>query len=131
VSYILGVVAIRGGSVLVVEDDADLRYLFRISLAVAGFDVRVAADGYQALAALEDHLPDAVVLDLGLPRVSGFTVLEEITAREDIRNLPVVVVTGLDVQGDSDATVLRKPVEPPVLVNAVRDAIRRAGAAVR
>ena len=54
---------------LVVEDDADLRYLFRISLAVAGFDVRVAADGIQAR---REDQPDAVVL-IRLPRVSGFT----------------------------------------------------------
>jgi DNA-binding response OmpR family regulator len=115
--------------VLVVEDDADLRYLFRISLAIAGFSVRVAADGYQALAAIEEDTPAAVVLDLGLPRVSGFTVLEEIAARRDICGVPVIVVTGLDVTDGNDGagvTILRKPVEPPELVSAVRDAIRRA-----
>jgi len=112
--------------VLVVEDDADLRYLFRISLAIAGFSVRVAADGYQALAALDEDTPDAVVLDLGLPRVSGFTVLEELAARSENRGVPVVVVTGLDVADSDQVTILRKPVEPPALVNAVLDAIRRA-----
>jgi two-component system OmpR family response regulator len=114
--------------VLIVEDDADLRNLFRASLALAGFHVREAADGYLALAALEEQTPDAVVLDLGLPRVSGFAVLDEILAREDMRGLAVVVVTGLNVAKRLQATLLQKPVDPPVLVGAVRSAIRRASA---
>lgn len=120
----------KGASVLVVEDDPDLRYLFRLSLALAGFQVREAADGYQALALLEEEAPAVVVLDLGLPRVSGFTVLEEITARADMRRIPVVVVTGLNVAAQRNAMLLRKPVEPPALVGAVRRAMRRAAAGV-
>ena len=117
----------HGASVLVVEDDPDLRHIFRVSLALAGFHVREASDGYLALAALEDETPDAVVLDLGLPRVSGFSVLDEISARHDMRGLAVVVVTGLNVARRPDALVLQKPVDPPMLVGAVRRAIRRAG----
>ena len=118
-------VVLQGPSVLVVEDDADLRYLFRVSLAVAGFRVREAADGYMALAALEDTMPDVVVLDLGLPRVSGFIVLDEIAARPDAAGLSVVVVTGLDVDESENATYLRKPVDPNLLVSTVRGALRR------
>ena len=119
----------HGASVLVVEDDADLRYLFRVSLALAGFHVREAADGYLALVALEEDQPDAVVLDLALPRVSGFTVLDEIVAREDMRRLAVVVVTGLNVKQRLKAPLLQKPIDPPALVGAVRRAIRRAATA--
>jgi len=114
-------------SVLVVEDNADLRYLFRIALATAGFTVREASDGYQALVALEEAPPDAMVLDLGLPRVSGFSVLQEIAARTDIRKPGVVVVTGLSDIDPLDVEVLHKPVEPPVLVAAVRNVVRRSG----
>src|SRR5262245_7174262 len=116
----------QGASVLVVEDDQDLRYLFRVSLALAGFHVREAADGYLALVALEEQPPDVVILDLALPRVSGFSVLEEIVAREDLRKLPVIVVTGLIVTTRLQATMLQKPVDPPVLVGAVRRALRSA-----
>jgi CheY-like chemotaxis protein len=124
----LRAVALNGSSVLIVEDDPDLRHLFRISLALAGFHVREASDGYQALAALEDQMPAVVVLDLGLPRVSGFTVLEEIAAREDMRTLAVVVVTGLNISEQHDVMLLRKPVDPPVLIGAVRRALRRVAA---
>jgi len=119
----------QGTSVLIVEDDPDLRYLFRISLALAGFQVREASDGYQALAALEDETPAAIVLDLGLPRVSGFLVLEEIAAREDMRGLAVIVVTGLNVGEQRNTILLRKPVEPPELIQTVRRALRRSAAA--
>src|SRR4029450_6632484 len=115
-SYIGCEVALHDASVLVVEDDPDLRHLFRISLALAGFQVREASDGYQALAALEEQPPAVVVLDVGLPRVSGFTVLEEIAARDDMRSLAVVVVTGLNVSEQRDVMLLRKPVDPPVLI---------------
>lgn len=115
-----------GASVLVVEDDSDLRYIFRVSLALAGFHVREASDGYFALAALEEHLPHVLVLDLGLPRVSGFTILDEIHARHDMRGVAVVIVTGLCVDERGDGIFLQKPVEPPVLVGAVRRALRRA-----
>ena len=127
-SYSDGQVGPHGASVLVVEDDPDLRYLFRTSLALAGFHVREACDGYQALAALEEDTPAAVVLDLGLPRVSGFTVLEEIAARQDMRGLAVIVVTGLTVGDRRDVMLLRKPVDPPVLVTAVHRALRRSAA---
>jgi len=115
-----------GVSVLIVEDNADLRNLFRIALRIAGFNVREAADGYHALAAIDEAPPSVVVLDLGLPHVSGFSVLDEIRARDDRPQPVVVVVTGLDVE-DLSTTVLKKPVDPPALVAAVKAALRRSG----
>ena len=113
---------------LVVEDNHDLRHLFRTTLTLAGFRVRDAEDGYLALVAIEEDAPDVLVLDLGLPRVSGFTVLDELMARQDIRTPAIVVVTGLDGVNELDATVLRKPVEPSTLVATVRRVMRRHGA---
>jgi DNA-binding response OmpR family regulator len=121
-------------TVLVVEDNADLRLLFRVALTIAGFTVREAYDGYHALVAIEEDPPAAVVLDLGLPRVSGFSVLEELQARHDIPQPAVVVVTGLDGVDHLNTTVLRKPVEPATLAATVKSVLRRAGggsAAVR
>ncbi len=112
---------------LIVEDHADLRTVFRVALTIAGFNVREAYDGYQALVAIEEDPPAVVVLDLGLPRVSGFTVLEEIQARHDFPQPAVVVVTGLDGVEASGAAVLRKPVEPAVLVATVKSVLRRSG----
>ena len=112
-------------AVLIVEDDADLRYVFRTTLTVAGFSVREASDGYQALVAIDEDPPDVVLLDLMLPRISGFTVLDELEARRDSRTPAVVVMTGLDGVERPDVTVLRKPVELPAVIAAIRAAMRR------
>lgn len=112
-------------TILVVEDDADLRAVFRNALVFGGFDVTEASDGFTALWQIEQHRPDAIVLDLGLPTVSGYTVLQEVSARTHTRDIPVVIVTAHDPElfqgvGDAAACVLRKPVRPERLVSTVR-----------
>src|SRR4051812_13153596 len=82
--------------VLVVEDDDTLRHMYKWALAAAGFKLDEAATGLDALQRLDDDPPDAVVLDIGLPVVSGLVVRDEIAARADMRHVAVVVVTGSD-----------------------------------
>ncbi|HEY3886452.1 MAG TPA: response regulator [Vicinamibacterales bacterium] len=112
-------------TVLIVEDDDDLRRMFRTALTFADFDVREAADGHTALADIDQHGPDIIVLDLGLPTLSGYIVLEELAAQAHTRNIPVVVVTGQEAPTQTEAMtcVLRKPVTPDRLVNVVRRCI--------
>ena len=108
--------------VLIVEDDAPLRRLYRTALSLAGFDVREVADGYAALQAIDESRPDLIVLDLLLPGVNGFAVREELKAQAHTRDLPVVIVTGTDGMAhyELDANcVLRKPVTPDRLVATV------------
>src|SRR4051794_3779492 len=109
-------------SVLIVEDDEDLRPLFRTALSLADFEVREAADGYLALASIEQHWPSVVVLDLGLPTVSGYGILQELKSQAHTRNIPVVVVTGhhAPTYTDAMACLLQTPVTPDRLVNTVR-----------
>ena len=109
-------------TILVVEDDADLRRMFRTALSFAGFDVREAGDGYSALSLIEQDPPEGIVLDLGLPTVSGHAVLQELAATAHIRKIPVVVVTGMPGEHAYAhvACVLRKPVTPDRLVNTLR-----------
>lgn len=114
-----------------VEDDADLRRMFRMALGFAGFRVIEAADGLNALRLLDVERPKAVVLDLGLPLVSGQTVRTEIAAHAHTRDIPVVIVTGQpgDHNGLDAACVLRKPLSPDRLVQTVRSCIASGGAA--
>lgn len=113
--------------ILVVEDNADLRRLFRTALSLAGFDVDDAADGLDALRIIESRVPDLVVLDLMLQSLDGMSVQQELAARAITRNIPIVVVTGstLDVSGVNVSCVLRKPVMPDQLVETVRHCIVR------
>jgi DNA-binding response OmpR family regulator len=112
----------RRNTILVVEDNDDLRRLFRDRLKSAGFDVREASDGMQALRSIEDVPPDLVVLDIGLPMLDGLSVRDELAAHAETRDIPIVVVTGTlaDVGRVKAARVLRKPVDLDDLVAAVR-----------
>ena len=112
-------------TVLVVEDDADLRRLYRTTLTLAGFDVVEAADGLDALRRMEACEPDLVVLDIGLPTLSGLAVQQEIAAHAYTRHVPVVVVTGTTMNLDhlDVACVLRKPVDPDDLMKTIRSCL--------
>jgi DNA-binding response OmpR family regulator len=108
--------------ILIVEDDGPLRRLFKTVLVMEGFEVAEASDGFDALRAIDAAPPDLVVLDLGLPMLSGFSVQQEIAGRAVSRRIPVVVVTGLDMDlGGLDVPcILRKPITPDALVSAIR-----------
>lgn len=112
-------------TVLIVEDNDDLRSMFRQALSIADFKVFDAGDGYAALAIIEQHSLSVVVLDLVLPTVSGYVVLQELASRTRTRNIPVVVVTAEPsaVQTDGMACLLRKPVDPYKLVSTVEACI--------
>lgn len=108
-------------TILVVEDDEDLRRLFRTALALAGYDVIEAGDGLEALQRIDGALPDLVVLDLVLPGMSGIVVQQELAAQALTRQIPVVVITGsaIDPSELQVACLLRKPISPDTLVEAV------------
>jgi CheY-like chemotaxis protein len=109
---------------LVVEDDADLRRMFRTALAFSGYRVIEAGDGLDALRLLDADRPDVVILDLGLPVVSGYVVLQELAANAYTREIPVVVVTARSGPHKLKAScVLVKPVTPERLVTTVANCI--------
>ncbi len=115
--------------VLVVEDNDDLRGLYKIALRTAGFQVTQASDGLTALRAIEADRPDLVVLDLHLPLISGFEVQHEMTQLR-ATHIPVVVVTALPPERTRSlnvACVLHKPVMPEALVRAVVECLARRG----
>jgi DNA-binding response OmpR family regulator len=89
---------------------------------MGGLAVVAVNDGYSALSYLEPGTPSAVVLDMGLPRVSGFDVQHELAAHAATADIPIVVVTGSDTTLNTAAyeCVLRKPIDVADLVAAVR-----------
>jgi CheY-like chemotaxis protein len=109
-------------TVLIVEDDIDARRMFRSALSVAGYRVLEAGDGLDALRLLETQLPNLVVLDIGLPLISGVVVRQELAAHAHTRDIPVVIVTGSTLPHEElgVACLLRKPVSPDALVATVR-----------
>lgn len=113
-------------SVLVVEDDADLRMVLALVLDRAGHDVETVADGAAALARLaRKPLPGLVLLDLMMPRVDGWDVLDRLTAVPAWAVLPVVVCTAAPLTTTQRARlrgvpVLAKPFDLPHLLATVR-----------
>jgi signal transduction histidine kinase/DNA-binding response OmpR family regulator len=82
-----------GGDVLVVDDDRTVRTLVAATLEGEGHRIREAGDGAQALDAIGEQRPDAIVLDLMMPHLDGFGVLERLQSDPDLRSIPVLVLT--------------------------------------
>src|SRR5258708_33464972 len=79
--------------ILIVEDNFDLLRLLKARLEIAGYHISLAQDGLEALAQLEAQLPDLILLDLAMPRMDGYTFLEELAQRRPALSLPTIVLT--------------------------------------
>jgi two-component system, OmpR family, response regulator MprA len=119
----------RSTRVLVVEDDLDIAGVLRRSLDKEGYEVLLAGDGEAALGQSADFQPDAVILDLGLPKLDGVEVCRRLRADGDV---PILVLTARDaldsrVEGlDSGADdYLVKPFERDELLARLRALLRR------
>lgn len=113
-------------TVLVVEDDAATREMYRQALAASGYRTIAVGDGLGALRHLEGDRPDVVVLDLVLPTVAGHDVYKELRAHPETCEIPVIIVTGSDahdVAPHEFRFFLRKPVSPETLTRIVEDAL--------
>jgi two-component system, OmpR family, response regulator VicR len=121
--------AVDRTTILIVEDDRELRDLYRASLSAAGYIPIALADGLSALRYFEqDSIPHAIVLDIGLPRVSGRDVHREIAANPATSHIPIVIVTGAEVGAiglRKFDCVLKKPVSIDALLEAVRNCVER------
>ncbi len=120
-------------TLLIVEDDDDLRRMYRAALSLAGFEVIEAQDGLSALHILEQRTVNLVVLDLMLPTLDGLTVQQEIAAQASTRDVPIMIVTGSTLPLDDVKVpcILRKPVSPDELVLAVRQCLASGASSVR
>ncbi|MEO8475927.1 MAG: response regulator transcription factor [Actinomycetota bacterium] len=118
--------------VLVVDDEPMVREVLARYLEAEGFGVITAGDGEEALDRFEESRPDLVLLDLMLPRIDGFEVLDRMRT---VARVPVIMLTargeetdrvvGLDLGADDYVT---KPFSPREVVARVRAVLRRSGA---
>lgn len=81
--------------IVIAEDEEILIKILREQFEKEGFAVALAADGMEAMSVIKKSKPDVVLLDLVLPKKNGFEVLEELKASEDIKMIPVIVLSNL------------------------------------
>jgi two-component system cell cycle response regulator DivK len=116
-------------TILVVDDDADARLIYSEYLRAKGWVVVTASDGRAAIDKAMDLIPDAVVLDLAMPRVDGWTALKHLRESSWTAGIPVVVLTAVSEARDQafeagcDA-YLAKPCSPDVLWMQLRRLFR-------
>jgi DNA-binding response OmpR family regulator len=115
--------------VLIVDDDPAMLRLLEVNFRLEGFVTTTATHGEEALAAILDDPPDAVVLDVMLPGIDGLEVRRRLRAEPATASLPIVFLTGRPVEGvedDADSAFVAKPFDPAVLVALVRERARSA-----
>ncbi len=122
----------RPSRILVVEDESDIAALIAYQLAHAGYQVRTASTGKEALRALDAELPDLIVLDIMLPEISGTDLLRTLRSRRETERIPVVVLTALREEADRVTgfelgadDYVSKPFSPKELVLRVKAVLRR------
>ena len=127
-----GPIAGHGERILVVEDEPAFAELIALWLERHGWRPEIAPDGAHALRAVAEQLPDLIVLDLGLPRVDGWQVIERVREESFV---PIIVVTARGSEADKVRGLaagaddyVTKPLSFPELVARVAAALRRARA---
>ncbi|HLY32920.1 MAG TPA: response regulator [Jatrophihabitantaceae bacterium] len=112
--------------ILAVDDVSHNLDLMTYLLEASGHEVIGAATGMEAVARAQECHPDLVVLDIQLPDISGYRVLEELRADPDLADVPVIAVTAYAMVGDRDLALaagfddyLSKPIDPLTLVEAL------------
>ena len=115
--------------ILLIEDDQSFARLLAMQLAANDYEIRTAHDGYRAVVEVEREKPDLIILDIGLPLVDGFVVIDKLRAMHPIAQIPFIVLSGQSagtlkqqaVRSDAFA-LFQKPPDNAELLAAVRRA---------
>ncbi len=122
---------LTGSSVLIVDDNAQNLELLQAYLEELPCEIHTATDGVEAIEAVEQSKPDLIVLDVMMPRMSGFEVCKKLKTSPDTRSIPILMVTALNELGDIERGVesgtddfLTKPVKKIELITRVKSLLR-------
>ncbi|MBD3233661.1 MAG: response regulator [candidate division Zixibacteria bacterium] len=119
-------------TILVVDDEADVREFLELALTEAGFNVVTAEDGFDALEKVKEHAPDLISLDLVMPKKSGAKFHRELVKNKEWAKIPIIIVTGhaRDDLGKADlqeltmsgpGIYLEKPIKPERYIAAIKN----------
>lgn len=115
-----------GRHILIVDDYPDALDIWAIFLRSSGYRVSTAADGAEAIQKAEQLLPDLIVLDLELPRISGFDVAKRLRGNPDTQAIPLIAATGYSHIRQLDRArdvgfdqIVVKPCDPDFLIEEI------------
>ena len=125
--------------IIMIDDDPDTLTYMSTILMRGGYEVVTAPDGHQGWRLIQEERPDLILLDIMMPRQSGIHLLSEMRKYEDLRSIPVIIVSGVgqltgvdwlsqitDTRSPEDINLLEyieKPIKPDNLLRAVREAL--------
>jgi CheY-like chemotaxis protein len=114
-------------TILIVDDDPYVRQGTRLRLRASGFETLMAADVVTTLSKAERHLPDLILLDLGLPGGDGYVVIDKLKANPSLAGIPIIVVSGRDIRANQPRAIaagarafLQKPVDNAEFLSVIR-----------
>ncbi|MCU0694485.1 MAG: response regulator [Polyangiaceae bacterium] len=112
--------------VLIVDDEQDVRKFLSRLLTDNGYDVVTASDGVEAMAAVQEHRPSVILLDLQMPRNTGTDFYRKVRNHKELGSTPVIVVSALagrNVAVSKGVPVLNKPIDEAALLREVESAL--------
>jgi len=122
-------------TILIAEDERDIRDLVVFSLRFGGFEVVEAANGQEAVEQAQKLMPDLILMDVRMPRMTGYDACKQLKSMEDTKHIPVIFLSakgqeqeiqqGMDVGAED---YILKPFAPEDLVNMVRKVLQKTGA---
>lgn len=120
-------------SILLVEDDQPLAMMLSYNLEKAGFYARVAGDGEEALAMVRDEIPDLLVLDWMVPKLSGLEICRTLRRTKETERVPIIMLTARTAEDDRVRGLesgaddyITKPFSPKELIARIQAVLRRS-----
>ena len=115
--------------ILVIDDEVQLVSMITLRLETAGFEVVSAFDGEEGMKKLKMGGIDLVILDIGMPKMDGYTFIKEVRVCETIKDVPVIVLTGKDrmqdiFEAEGVKDYLVKPFEADELLNKINSYLK-------
>ncbi|MFV1967966.1 MAG: response regulator transcription factor [Pirellulaceae bacterium] len=114
--------------ILVVDDEENIAHSLNFLMEKIGYSVRIAADGEEAIEAIEDARPDLILLDINMPRMNGYQVCEMVRADPEWKDILIVMLTakGRDIEREKGLAVgaddyITKPFSTQEVIDKVRE----------
>ncbi|MFB3896475.1 MAG: response regulator transcription factor [bacterium] len=121
--------------ILVAEDEQDIAEIFRIVLESKGYEPIIAADGEEALNLIKQHEPEMLILDVMMPKISGYSLVKELKKDEALASIPIMMVSAISQgsnkpdefwqQGMGVDDYITKPFDPSDLLRRIENLLRK------